>query len=139
MAIQQSIRSIYVDKKREPPIISNVLLVPVSNSISEEVNTFLALCVFRLVLRHLASSDQIVTYLPPLNLLITEFGTVYKLFKILQSQASEVNMPYVNIALWVGAAINAYKVLWNFPSKFKKHCYSSGEFSLYKESICCTL
>ena len=108
--------------------ISNVLSVPVSNQISEEVDTFLALYVFRLVLQHLASSDQIlrrfsgwcinmqnnleplkktiVIYLPPLNSPITEFGTVYKLIKVLQSQASKVNMPYVNITLDVGAAIN---------------------------------
>ena len=127
--VQQIIPSICVDKKKEPPIISSDLSVPVSNQISEEVDTFFALYVFWLVLRHSASSDQIlprfsgwcvnmqnnleplkktiVTYLPPLNSPITEFGTVYKLFETLQSQASKVNMSYVNITLDVSAAINA--------------------------------
>ena len=131
--------------------------MPISNQISEEVDTFLALYVFWLVLRHLASSDQIlprfsgwcinmqnnfeplkktiVTYLPPLNLPITEFGTVYKLFETQQSQASKVNMPYVNITLDVGAAINAYKVLWNFPSKFKNTFIHLGDFHYIKETF----
>ena len=58
--VQQIIPSICADKKKEPPIISSDLSVPVSNQISEEVDTFLALYVFWLVLRHLASSDQIL-------------------------------------------------------------------------------
>ena len=155
--VQQIIPSICVDKKKEPPIIFNDLSVPVSNQISEEVDIFLALYVFWLVLWHLASSDQIlprfsgwcinmqnnleplkktiVTYLPPLNSPITEFGTVYKLFETLQSQESKVNTPYVNITLDVGAAINAYKVLWNFLSKFKNIVIYLGDFHYIKEAF----
>ena len=44
--VQQIIPSICVDKKREPPVISSDLSVPVNNQISEEVDTFLALYVF---------------------------------------------------------------------------------------------
>ena len=156
--VQQIIPSICVDNKKEPPIISSDLSVPVSNQISEEVDTFLALYVFWLVLWHLASRDQIlprfsgwciinmqnnleplkktiVTYLPPLNSPITEFGTVYKLFETLQSQARKVNMPYVNITLDVGVAINAYKVLWNFPSKFKNIVIHLRDFHYIKEAF----
>ena len=33
------------------------------------------------------------SYLPPLNSLITDFGTVYKIFEIIQNHAKKMNMP----------------------------------------------
>ena len=47
-----------------------------------------------------------LTYLPPVNDPITDFGTIYKVFEIIQNRARKANMPYTNITLDVGAAIN---------------------------------
>ena len=55
-----------------------------------------------------------LSYLPPVNHPITDFATIYKVFEIIQNRARKANMPYANLTLDVGAAINAYKVLWNY-------------------------
>jgi hypothetical protein len=57
------------------------------------------------------------TYLPPVNAKVTEFSTIQRYMLYLQSLATEVKMPYVNITLDVGAAMNAYLVTWNAPEK----------------------
>ena len=33
----------------------------------------------------------------------------------LHQQANNINMPYVNITVNVDSAVNAYKILWNYP------------------------
>lgn len=47
------------------------------------------------------------TYLTPLNSKVTEYQTIQRYIKYLQSLSQQVNMPYVNITLDVGAAVNA--------------------------------
>ena len=43
-------------------------------------------------------------------------------------------MSYANVTLDVGAAINAYKVLWNYEDKFKKSIVIHlGDFHFIKE------
>ena len=39
---------------------------------------------------------------------VTEFQIIQKYITYLQSLAADVNMPYVNITVHVGTAINAY-------------------------------
>ena len=53
-------------------------------------------------------------YLPPLPNKVTEADTIYSYMSYLQGLAKDVNMPYVNITLDVGAAMNAYKTVWTF-------------------------
>ena len=36
----------------------------------------------------------------------------------MQKLAEEVNVPYVNVTLDVGAAMNAYKLCCNYPERF---------------------
>ena len=109
--------------------------------------------------RQLSSSDQIVpsmsgwsakiqeifgdtfqktvlTYLPPIDSPITEFSTMAKVFDVIQEQARKKNMPYANITLDVGAAMNAYKVLWNHPGRFKNIVIHLGDFHYMKEVFC---
>ena len=74
-----------------------------------------------------------LTYLPPVNHRITDFATIYKVFEIIQSRARKANMPYANITLEVGAAINAYKVLWNYEDKFKNIVICVEDFQFMKE------
>ena len=51
-----------------------------------------------------------LTYLPPLKLPITYFGTVYKIFEIIQNHSKKMNMAYANITFDIDAAMNAFKV-----------------------------
>ena len=74
-----------------------------------------------------------LTYLPPVNHPIKDFATIYKVFEIIQNQAKKANMPYANVTLDVGAAINAYKVLWNYEDKFKNIVIHLGDFHFMKE------
>lgn len=49
----------------------------------------------------------VVRYLPPIESKVTEFPTIYRYLLYLQRLSREVNMPYVNVTLDVGAAMNA--------------------------------
>ena len=42
-------------------------------------------------------------------------------------------MPYANVTLDVGAAINTYKVLWNYEDKFRNIVIHLREFHFMKE------
>ena len=44
-------------------------------------------------------------------------------------------MEYVNITLDIGAAINAYKVLWSYPNIFKNIVIHLGDFHFMKENF----
>ena len=57
----------------------------------------------------------IVTYLPPIPSRVTDFNTIDQYLVYMQKLDQEVNMPYVNVTLGVGAAMNAYKLCWNYP------------------------
>ena len=52
-----------------------------------------------------------LTYLPPTDASITDFGNIYKLFEMLLLWAGKVNVPYINLTLDAGAYVNAYRVL----------------------------
>ena len=49
--------------------------------------------------------------------------------------AEEVNMPYVNVTLVVGATINAYKLCWNYPERFKNVLIHLGDLHFLKENF----
>ena len=42
-------------------------------------------------------------------------------------------MPFVNVTLDVGAAMNAFKVVWNYPETFSNVVIHLGDFHLMKE------
>jgi len=75
------------------------------------------------------------TYLTPLNSKVTDYQTIQRYMQYLQSLAEQVNMPLVNITLGVGAAINAYLVLWNNPVLFKNIIIHLGSFHFLKENF----
>ena len=64
---------------------------------------------------------------------ITDFGAIYKLFKILLLRAGKVNVPCVNLTLDAGAYVNAYRVLCNYPDKISKVVLHLGDFRFMKE------
>ena len=48
---------------------------------------------------------------PPITAKVTEFTTIIQYMEYLQSITKSTNMPYINITLDIGAAINAFKVI----------------------------
>ena len=52
-----------------------------------------------------------------------------KYMEYLQNLSMSVNMSYVNTTLDVEAAINAYKLIWNFQDKFSNIVIHLGAFT----------
>ena len=77
----------------------------------------------------------IETYLPPINAKVTEFMTIKRYMEYLQGLAEDMNMPYVNITLDVGAAMNAYILTWNQPELFSNIIIHLGSFHFLKENF----
>ena len=87
------------------------------------------------------SSDEVEfvktaeVYLPPITTKVTEFSTIQKYLSYLQDLSNSVNMPFVNVTLDVGAAINAYKTVWTYPEEYKNVIIHLGCFHFLKENF----
>ena len=46
-----------------------------------------------------------------------------------------MNIPYANITFDIGAAMNVFKVLWNYPEKFSNIVIHLGDFHYMKEDF----
>ena len=75
------------------------------------------------------------TYLPPIVSKVTEFKTIETYFEYLQMLSKQCNMPYTNITLDVGAAINAFKFLWSNQSTYQNIVIHLGDFHFMKENF----
>ena len=53
----------------------------------------------------------------------------------LQELEKSVNSKYINVVMDMRAAINAYKMIWNFPEKFGNTVIHPGDFHLIKENF----
>ena len=53
-----------------------------------------------------------LTYLPPIDMKVTDFKTIMMYLEHLQGLVNSVNMRYVSVTLDCGAAINAFKTIW---------------------------
>jgi hypothetical protein len=49
--------------------------------------------------------------------------------------SEESNMPYLNITLDVGAAMNAYKFIWTHTEQYRNVCIHLGMFHFMKENF----
>ena len=74
-------------------------------------------------------------YLPLISAKVTDFSTIQKYLSYLQDLSTSVNMPFVNITLDVGAALNAYKTLWTYPEQYKNVIIHLGSFHFLKENF----
>ena len=54
-----------------------------------------------------------MTYLPPIQIPITEYPKMVSLFEMSRKLAKNANMMYTDIIMDAGAAIKAYHVVWN--------------------------
>ena len=84
---------------------------------------------------HESLKKTLLKYLPPINAKVTEFSTIVKYIEYLLSLAKFVNMPYVNITLDIGAAVNAYKVIWNNVEKYGNVVIHPEDFHFMKENF----
>ena len=81
-------------------------------------------------------SKTILTYLPPMiNSKVNEFDTIITYIDYLKMLGEQVNMPYINISLNVGAAINAFKMVWHYSMKYKNVVIHLGDFHSMKENF----
>ena len=62
---------------------------------------------------------------------VTEFSTIQQCMDYLQSLAPSVNIPYVNIIIDVGTALNAFKFLWNGLEKYQNFVIHLEEFHFH--------
>lgn len=75
------------------------------------------------------------TYLPPINAKVTDYVTIQRYMQYLQSLAKSVKMPYVNITLDVGAAMNAFLIKWNQPEVYRNIIIHLRYFHFLKENF----
>ena len=148
-----NIDTLPVNKKQEPPLTLSEI-----SEITTNTTNFNNAYLIWIYLRKIYSVDQLIpifkgfklehrktmkpqlsktseTYLTPLNSKVTDYKTIQRYMKYLQSLAEQVNMPSVNITLDVGAAINAYLVIWNNPVLFKNIIIHLGSFHFLKENF----
>lgn len=89
----------------------------------------------QLAIDNTALHETLEIYLPPIMSKVTDPNTIFEYIVYMQKVAEKVNMKYVNITLDVGAAINAFKVLWTYPDIFSNVVLHLGDFHLMKENF----
>ena len=72
------------------------------------------------------------TYLPPIASKVTDLATIQTYIEYLKALSLPCNMPYVNITLDVGAAINAFKFVWSSQLRFTNVVIHLGDFHFKK-------
>ena len=76
-----------------------------------------------------------LTYLPPINMKVTDFKTIIMYLEHRQALASCVNMKYVNVTLDCGAAVNTFKIIWQYPLKFNNVVIHLETLTFMKENF----
>ena len=74
-------------------------------------------------------------YLPRIVSKVSEFKTIESYFEYLEKLSKQCNMPYTNITLDVGAAINAFKFLWSNQTRFRNIVIHLFDFHFMKENF----
>ena len=64
----------------------------------------------------------------PIAAKVTNFKTVWLYLTYIQQMSKFVNSKYVNVVMYMGAAINANKIICNFPQKFGNIVIHPGDF-----------
>ena len=74
-------------------------------------------------------------YLPPIDMKVTDFKTIMMYLEHFQGLVNSVNMRYVSVTLDCGAAINAFKTIWQYSLKFNNTVIHLGDFHFMEESF----
>ena len=83
----------------------------------------------------LLNSKTVETYLPPIPSKVVGFTTIEMYLEYLEKLSMSCDMPFVNIALDVGVAMNPFKFLWSNPERFKNVVVELGDFHFIKENF----
>ena len=73
-------------------------------------------------------------FLLPIAAKVTNFKTIWLHLTYIQEMAKFVNSKYVSVVMYMGAAIDANKIIWNFPEKFGNIVIQTGDFHLMKKT-----
>ena len=73
--------------------------------------------------------------LPPLATKTTDPNTIYTYMEYFLKLSKAMHMKYVNITLDIGAAMNAYKFLWEKLEQFSNVVIHIGDFQYLKEDF----
>ena len=66
---------------------------------------------------------------------VIDFKTIMMYLEHLQGLVNSVNMRYVSVTLDCGAAINAFKTIWQYSLKFNNTVIHLGDFHFMEESF----
>ena len=80
------------------------------------------------LLKQKDQNQTVLTYLPPIEFPISDYGTLFEMFHRSEKMAEQANMKYTHITLDCGAAIKAYHILFNNPERFKHIVLHLGDF-----------
>ena len=150
---EQEVRPLTIDVKKEPPFFGQFQTWTTCKD-----DHFLSIYMDWITLRKQNAFDQIIPafsgwriklrkntakplkktvecYLPPITTKVTDFKTIHNYMEYCRKLSTDVNMPYVNKTLDVGAAINAYKYLWNNVDEFNNIIIHLGDFHFMKENF----
>ena len=140
------IQATAINPKKDPPSFADKDPVQVENHEQMYCNNLL---IVWKSLRHLTSLDQVnprfvgwvilffetidskqtkLTYLPPIQKPITDYATLFEMFRQSRELARKANMKYIHITPDVGAAIKAYHVIWNNPNLWSDIIIRLGDF-----------
>ena len=84
---------------------------------------------------YLSIQKTVETYLPSIPSKVVEFTTIETYLAYLEKISMSCNMPFVNITLDVGAAMNTYKLVWRNTERFKNVVIHLGDFHFIKEKL----
>ena len=73
-------------------------------------------------------SKTVLTYLPPIERPITDYGTLFEVLKRAERLSAEANMKYVHVIMDCGAAMKMFHVLFNNPEKYSNVIVHLGDF-----------
>ena len=147
--------TLYVNQKPEPPLSFTDSQQSSSLDITNALQRYIQWISFRFLnsndqlfpqyaswetkLRNLHANEPIrktvMTYLPPLTTKITEYSTIKKYLDYMKKLTTEVNMPYVSLTLDVGAAMNTWKLIWNYPELYSNVLIHLGDFHYLEENF----
>ena len=82
--------------------------------------------------RDIEKRPTVITYLPPIETPITDYGTMFEVFHKSEQLSRQANMKYTHITFDCGAIMKAYHVVWNNPDRFKNIILHLGDFHCMK-------
>ena len=75
-----------------------------------------------------SKNKTVLTYLPPIEKPITDYGCLFEILNRAERLSTEANMKYVHIIMDCGAAMKMCHVLWNNPEKYSNVIIHLGDF-----------